>query len=180
MKKIKLTSHILYLLFRALCWALPLITSYLILFNFEGVLSWGGWGSIISSTHIQQNVPFSLTHRLVILIIQFLPLSITILICHKLAQLFHLYERGNLFETENIKLIKHISLFMILGEIIQLIYQPLVTAAFTFNNPVGQRVATITVGTTNASTLITAFIILVASWIIKEAHQLKSESQLTI
>ncbi|HHT9780192.1 TPA: DUF2975 domain-containing protein, partial [Legionella pneumophila] len=68
----------------------------------------------------------------------------------------------------------------ILGELVQLIYQPLITAALTFNNPTGERFSSITLGAANASTLITAFIILVASWILKEANQLQSDSQLTI
>ncbi|HAU0789366.1 TPA: DUF2975 domain-containing protein, partial [Legionella pneumophila] len=83
-------------------------------------------------------------------------------------------------EEENIKLIKSISIYMILGELVQLIYQPLITAALTFNNPTGERFISITLGSANASTLITAFIILVASWILKEANQLQSDSQLTI
>ncbi|MFO2592981.1 DUF2975 domain-containing protein, partial [Legionella pneumophila serogroup 1] len=88
--------------------------------------------------------------------------------------------KGTLFEEENIKLIKSISIYMILGELVQLIYQPLITAALTFNNPTGERFISITLGSANASTLITAFIILVASWILKEANQLQSDSQLTI
>lgn len=193
MQKIKSTSHMLYLFFRALCWILPVVTTYLILFNLEKIISWGSWASMIPSVYISAkysevstslvaNAPhyFSIYHRLVILCIQMIPLSITVLICHKLAKLFRLYEQGYLFEVENIRLIKHIGIFMIVGELVQLIYQPLMTAALTFNNPPGERFASITLGTTNASTLITAFIILVVSWIIKEAHQLKSDSQLTI
>ncbi|WED43061.1 DUF2975 domain-containing protein [Legionella cardiaca] len=177
MQKIKFTSHMLYLLFRALCWLIPLITTYLILFNIEDMLTWGGWAVTPAQIH---DTHFSLTHRLAILAIQCAPLSISVLIFHKLANLFRLYEQGNLFEEENIKLIKQISIYMIAGELLQLIYQPLITAALTFNNPPGQRFASITLGTTNVSTLITACIILVASWIIKEAHQLKADSQLTI
>lgn len=179
MQKIKSTSHMLYLFFKALCWLLPLVTTYLILFHLDGMLNWGAW-NFVSTVTIHNANAFSLLHRLIILLIQFIPLTITLLICHKLAQLFHLYEQGNLFEEQNIILIKQISICMIIGEVIQLIYQPLITAALSFNNPPGQRVASITLGTTNASTLITAFIILIASWIIKEAHQLKIDSQLTI
>ncbi|STX39357.1 DUF2975 domain-containing protein [Legionella feeleii] len=180
MKKIQLTSHILNLFFRILCWLIPIATVFLSLFHIEDMLNWGAWASIISSTHIQDPSNYSLTHRLVILAIQFLPLSITVLICHKLAKLFGLYEKGDLFEEENIILIRSISIYMILGELVQLIYQPLITVALSFNNPPGERFASITLGTTNVSTLITAFIILVASWILKEANQLKSDSQLTI
>ncbi|AWN72783.1 DUF2975 domain-containing protein [Legionella anisa] len=180
MKKIKNTSHILYLLFRILCWLIPLTTTLLILFEFDWMCYVGAWSSLISLEQIRDPSHFSWMHRFVVLVIEWMPLTITILICHKLAKLFRLFEKGDLFEKENIKLIKQVSIYMILGEIVQLFYQPLMTAALTFNNPKGERIASITLNSANLSTLITAFIILVASWIIQEAHQLKSETQLTI
>lgn len=176
MKKIQFTSRMLSLFFRTISFALPIIFAYLILFNFERMIAWGAW----SSFSINDTTPFSLIHRMIILIINFLPLSITVLICHKLSRLFRLYEQGKLFEEENIKLIRSISIIMIIGEGIQFLYQPLMSIALTYNNPIGQRVAGMSIGTTNATTLIIAFIILIASWIVKEANQLKSETQLTI
>lgn len=180
MKKIKNTSHILYLLFRTLCWLIPLTTTFLILFEFDWMCYIGSWSSLISAEQIRDPSHFSWMHRVVVLAIEWMPLTITILICHKLGKLFWLFEKGNLFEEENIKLIKQVSIYMILGEVVRLFYQPLMTAALTFNNPKGERIASITLNSANLSTLITAFIILVASWIIQEAHQLKSETQLTI
>lgn len=144
------------------------------------MLTWGPWSWFISTDLIQNINQFSLAHRLILLIVQALPLSITIIICHKLAKLFQLYEQSHLFEEENIQLIKHISIFMILGEFGNLIFQPLMTIALTFNNPVGQRFISLTFGSTNLSTLITGFLILVASWIVKEAYQLKTDARLTI
>lgn len=179
MNKIQRTSYLLHLLFKSLCWMAPLVTVYLIVFNIEGMLNWGAWSSIITTDKIQ-NLNYSFAHRLIILAIQLLPLSITVMIFRNLSKLFSLYAQGHLFEEDNIKLIKGISIYMILGELIQLIYQPLITASLSFSNPVGQRFASITMGTTNLGTLMTAVIILVASWIIKEASQLKSDSQLTI
>ncbi|STX29044.1 Protein of uncharacterised function (DUF2975) [Legionella beliardensis] len=180
MKKIQTVSRILSLFFRVLCWVMPMVTSYLILFHLSGLLEWGAFALIIPAVHVQDTVHFSFLHRLMILAVQLLPLSITVSICYKLANLFKLYEKGELFAESTIKLIRSISIYMILGEVIQLIYQPLITASLTFNNPPGQRIASITLGSTNVSTLITACIILVASWIIKEANQLKVEAQLTI
>ncbi|WP_454781448.1 DUF2975 domain-containing protein [Legionella sp. WA2022007384] len=180
MQKIKNTSHILYLLFRSLCWFIPLTTSVLILFKFDWMCYIGAWSSLISAEQIRDPSHFSWLHRSILLVIEWMPMTITILICNKLARLFGLFEKGDLFEEENIKLIKQVSIFMIFGELVQLFYQPLMTAALTFNNPKGERIASITLNSANLSTLITAFIILVASWIVQEAHQLKSETQLTI
>ena len=180
MKKIKVTSHLLYLFFRAITFLIPLAATYFILFRFEGMLSWGMWSQIISLAPIKTAVHFSFLHRLVILLINFIPLSITVLICNNLARLFRLYERGELFEDANIKLIKGISIYMIVGQFIELLYQPLLSFALTFHNPQGEHMAALSFGTANITTLIIACIILVASWIVKEAHHLKSESQLTI
>ncbi|WP_131795660.1 DUF2975 domain-containing protein [Fluoribacter gormanii] len=180
MQKIKNTSHVLYLLFRGLCWLIPLTTTVLILFKFDWMCSIGAWSSLISTEQIHDPSHFSWLHRGILLAIEWIPMTITILICHKLAKLFGLFENGHLFEEENIKLIKQVSIYMILGELVQLFYQPLMTAALTFNHPKGERIASITLNSANLSTLITAFIILVASWIVQEAHQLKSETQLTI
>ncbi|WP_115703093.1 DUF2975 domain-containing protein [Legionella sainthelensi] len=180
MNKIKSTSYLLHLFFRSLCWFIPLITTFLILVKFDWMCHLGGWSTVISPERIYDLKHFSLAHRCILLAIEGLPLTVTILICYKLAKLFKLFEQGHLFEEDNIKLIKQVSIYMILGELVQLIYQPLITAALTFNNPAGERFASITLKSANLSTLITAFIILVASWIIQEAHQLKSETQLTI
>ncbi|STX51602.1 Protein of uncharacterised function (DUF2975) [Legionella busanensis] len=180
MSKIQLASRILSVCFKFFCWFIPLITIYLILFKLPKLLDMSTFVLMMPAVHIDKAMQFSLLHRLIILTIQFLPLSITIMICYKLAKLFRLYAEGKLFEQINIKLIKSISVYMIVGQVIQLIYQPLITAALTFTNPPGQRIASITLGSANVSTLITAMVILVASWIVKEANQLKLDAQLTI
>ncbi|MGQ3887678.1 DUF2975 domain-containing protein [Legionella sp. CNM-1927-20] len=180
MNKIQLASRMLSFFFKFLCWFIPLITIYLILFNLPKSLNVSTFMLMMPTVSIHDSVHFSLLHRFVILTIQSLPLSIKVMICYKLAKLFQLYAEGILFEQINIRLIKRISMYMIVGQAVQLIYQPLITAALTFANPPGQRIASVTLGSANLSTLITAMIILVASWIIKEANQLKLDMQLTI
>lgn len=182
MKKIQTVSHLFYLFFRYLCWLVPILTAYLIIFHLDYLLHFGIWDSIIVLAHNKINPmsSFSIFQRILILAIQFIPLTITILIWNKLANLFLLYEKGDLFEQDNIILIRSIGLLMLLGQGMQFIYQPLMSAALTYNNPPGERIVSLTLGTANASTVLIAFIILVASWIVREAHQLKSDAQLTI
>ncbi|KTD27475.1 Protein of uncharacterised function (DUF2975) [Legionella israelensis] len=179
MRKIKTASRILHLIFMSLCWLLPIVTAFFTFFHIDTMIHYGMFDQIISSSKIH-STDYSLIHKAIIFTIQLLPLSITIFICHRLAKLFNLYEHGSLFELDNIKIIKQISILMIIGEFIQIIYQPLITAALSFNNPAGQRFASITLGSTNLTTLITAFIILIASWMVKEAYELKNDAQLTI
>ncbi|HHT9977318.1 TPA: DUF2975 domain-containing protein, partial [Legionella pneumophila] len=61
MKKIQKTSHILHILFRVLCWAIPSATAYFILFNIERMLNWGAW-PFISFTQIHDPAHYSLLH----------------------------------------------------------------------------------------------------------------------
>lgn len=178
MRKIKTASRILHVLFMSLCWLLPILMAFFTFFHIETMMHYGIF-PIVSSSKIH-STDYSLIHKAIIFTIQLLPLSITICIYYRLARLFNLYEHGSLFELDNIKLIKQISILMIIGEFIQIIYQPMITAALSFKNPAGQRFASITLGSTNLTTLITAFIILVASWIVKEAYDLKNDAQLTI
>ena len=180
MNKIQSTSNMLFHFFRALCWLIPLTMTYLILFNLQGTINWGFWTSFVTTTEMPDASHFSLMHRLVILAVQLIPESITVLICYQLAKLFQLYTDGILFAEENIKRIRAIGTYMIAGQLINLIYQALISITLTYNNPVGQHLLTLSFGTTNLSTLVTGLIIIIASWIIKEAHQIKSDSQLTI
>lgn len=180
MKKIQLTSRLLSYFFKGLSWALPLVTGYFLLFDLEVITGQLGFLLLVPNVPIHNTLPFSMLHKGLLLAIQLIPLSMTLLICQALSKLFSLYERGDLFELENIRLIKRIGLLMILGQGLQLLYQPLMTAALTFNNPEGERLMSITMGSTNASALMTGLVILIASWIVKEANVLKTDSQLTI
>lgn len=180
MQKIKSTSHLLYLFFGALCWLLPAITSYFILFHFQGLVDTGFFDAIIAPFQIHDLTRFSIERRLLVLAVQLLPLSLTALICLQLSRLFRLYEQGHLFESANIKLIRSIGIYMMLRELALFIHQPLMTTVLTYGNQPGERFATITLGITNMTTIITALIIIIASWIVKEAQHLKTDAQLTI
>ncbi len=176
----------LSVLFRIFCWAIPLTTAYLILFDIQGMMNVGGWPAVLANfdhpvlLEKVNLVNFSLAHRFILLAIEFLPISLTVLIFYKLSGLFRLYAEERYFEEKNVQLIKGIGICIVSGQLIQIIYQPIITLALTYTNPIGERYIALGLGTTNAASFITGFVIIVASCIIKEANKLKSESQLTI
>ena len=184
MQKIRTASHLFYLLFKSMCWIIPLITCFIIIFQINELMTFIGLDTkytFANTIHdLSQQGNFSLQHRLVILLIKTIPLTITVMLFHKLSQLFKLYENNQLFENENIRLIKGIGVCLLLGEFLHLIYEPLMTIALSFNNPAGERFMSFTFGAFNLSMLLTGCIIIIASWITQEAHQLKSDVQLTI
>lgn len=174
-KKIRTMSNLLSFLFRAACWVYPVLQIYCMFFRFDEVLAW-------VKPSLGDNFTFSslsFGHHVVIFAISCLPMFMTLLICQRLSQLFRLYGQGFLFEIENIKLIKSIGVYIIAGQFVQLIYQPLMMFAVTFYKPAGEHLISFTISTTNFAMLITGFVVLTASWIVQEAHELKLDTELT-
>lgn len=174
MQKITRISRLLSLLFRTTCWVYPITYLYLLFFHLSKIMDWAGLGANFDWTH------YTLEHRLTILALACVPMSIILLIFHNLAKLFQLYQQGYLFEIENIKRIRAIGIYLIASQMLQLIYQPLMTILLTFDQPPGHRIVSIGFGSTDLVTLMTGLVILTASWIVAEAHQLKNDAQLTI
>lgn len=172
--KIKRASRLLSLLFQTVCWVYPVLSVYLFFSHPNSVFEWADLGANFNFSDL------SVSQHLVTLALYSVPLGILVLIYHKLAKLFSLYEKGCLFEPQNIQLIQSIGVYMIMSQMIQFIYQPLMTFALTFHQPTGQHIISLSFGSTNFATLVTGFVIVTASWIIAEAHQLKTDVQLTI
>jgi hypothetical protein len=175
MKKIKTMSHLLSILFHAACWVYLLIQIYYMFFNLDGFLTW--LRPILGLTYNFSNLSFG--QHIVIIALSCIPMSITILIYHQLAKLFRLYEQGYLFKIENIKLIKSIGICILANELIQFLYQPFMSFILTFYKPVGEHMIGISFGTSNLAMVVTGLVVLTASWIAEEAHELKLDTQLT-
>lgn len=186
MNKIKRVSQLLAIFFQSLCWILPILTTYVVFFHLD-LLS-AGWGTFLSSAHFSLPTPhstvslniFSWAHQVIIFLIECIPLTLQVLIFHRLAKLFQLYAHGQLFEKENIECIRQIGIYMAGLATMQVLYQALITLALTFNNPVGERFISISFNSTNLSTCMTGIVIWLASWIVQEANQLQTDAKLTI
>jgi hypothetical protein len=174
MQKIKRYSRLLSLSFYISCWVYPIIQALSAFFKPEYIFSLMTVGKNFNWDLL------SMSHRCILFAIYCIPLFITINILYHLAKLFRLYEQGSLFEIANIKHIRAIGLYMLLGQLLQIVYQPLMSLALTFNQPVGQRIISLSFGSADLASLLTAFIIFTAALIVGEARQLKQEVQLTV
>lgn len=175
MNKIKKMSHLLSSLFYASCLVYPILEFCGIFFDLDEMMAWAK-----PKDSVYQFANLSFTHHLVVFFIYSIPIFITVFICYQLGKLFQLYGRGFLFEKENIKLIKSIGIGMIVGELCQLLYRPVMSYVLTFYKPFGERSISVLIGTSNFATLLTGFVILTASLIIQEAQKLKTDVQFTV
>ncbi len=69
---------------------------------------------------------------------------------------------------------------MLISQLIEPFYQFVMGIVLTMHNPPHHRFAAITLDQTNIGILLTAFLIILISWIMAEGCNLREEQQLTI
>jgi hypothetical protein len=124
--------------------------------------------------------PLSTTTHLLGFLVSMIPVTVTLFTLHYLIKLFGLYEKGEIFSLQNVNLIRNIGYTLFIGQLINPIYDVLISLTLTWNNPPGHRLASITVDQTNIGILLVAFMVILISWIMAEAYKLREEQQLTI
>lgn len=114
------------------------------------------------------------------LLIGLLPSAIIMAILYFLIKLFKLYEQGKIFTVLNVKYIKNVGITMLIGQVVNFIYEGLISFALTFHNPAGHKVATVSFGTFDVYNILTAIMVIVISWIMAEGCKLQEEHQYTV
>ena len=113
-------------------------------------------------------------------LISMVPIGITMAVFFLLSKLFSLYSKGIIFELSNVTLIKKIAYLLLIKAVIGPIYEAAITAAWTMNNPVGERMVRITTQTINLTEIITVLTVFVIAWVMGEGHKLQLEQQFTV
>lgn len=124
--------------------------------------------------------PLSSTTKLLGFVISLIPLTVNLFLLYFLIRLFQLYEKCEIFSLKNVRYIKCIGYTLFIGQLINPIYQALLSAALTWNNPHGKRMIVASLSGTNMAILLTALLIILISWIMAEGHQLAEDQKYTI
>ncbi len=101
-------------------------------------------------------------------------------ILYFLSQLFQLYEQGVIFSNQNVKYFKKIGYLLLAYQLIDIICSGLLSLILTMGNPPGFRTITVNFSGTNLTVLLTAFMIILISWIMTEGCHLHEEQSLTV
>lgn len=127
------------------------------------------------------NPDLQLSSRLLVLLaesIAFLPIYLGLVV---LRSLFTKYQKGDIFAFAAIQNFRQIGwLFFIDGVVCQPISCMVEMLAATLNNPPHHRWIIVQFGSLNIEAILGGAVILVISWIMKEAYLLDQERQLTI
>lgn len=180
MKNIKRVSRCFRLLFQALFIMLPLLTIYawaypgpLVLFNHMIVLNF------IPDDHLITQ-PLSVTTKMIGFLVGLIPTSIHLLILYFLIKLFRLYEHGIIFSQINVTTIRNIAYGLLAMEIVDPIYQALISITLSWSHAPGHRVISIGLSGVNIAIIFVAILMILISWIMAEGYRLQEEQNHTI
>ncbi|RDI44563.1 DUF2975 domain-containing protein [Aquicella lusitana] len=122
----------------------------------------------------------SITEKGLGLLLNLAPLMIELFILFCLIRLFRLYEQGEIFSLKNVRFIRNLGYALLIGQLINPVYEGLMGVILTMNNPHGHRFASITLDQTNIGIVLTALMVILVSWIMTEGCKLREEQQFTI
>ncbi len=97
-----------------------------------------------------------------------------------LIQLFKNYQRNEVFNQENSILISKLGRVIFFWVIGGFIYSGVMSVILSFNNPPGTRVLQLTFTGVDAFTLFVGVIVLIISWVMKEASDIAYEHDQTV
>jgi len=130
--------------------------------------------------HLPILEPLRGTQKLCGFVLGLIPLAVHLAVLYYLIRLFSLYEEGKIFFMENVIATKRIGLLLALQQIINPLYEIMITPVLTWYNPVGQRVIEADFSNSNVGLLIMGLMIILVSWIMAEGCKLREEHDLTV
>jgi len=102
-------------------------------------------------------------------------------ILYFLSKVFHCYELGEIFTTNNARCYYQIGKLLFFDALLaQPISGGLWVAAATLSNPVGHRYISISIGTPNVMALLMGLLVVFISWVMIEGSKIQDEQQLII
>lgn len=180
--KIKKISLLFCWLFQALFIGVPLV-HIIAWFNAPVPIDLSGnFGFLVNviPKHTEVLHPLSASTRLFGFLIDCIPMILIELIIYFLIRLFKLYQRAEIFSLQNVNYIKNIGYTLLLLQVVRPLCDGVLSGILTLNNPAGHRYIKVTITGTNLSMVLTAFIIILVSWIMVEGCRLREEQQLTV
>ncbi|MEM9242983.1 MAG: DUF2975 domain-containing protein [Pseudomonadota bacterium] len=123
---------------------------------------------------------FSMTTKLLGFMISLIPMTINLSVLYLLIRLFNNFERSAIFALKNVRYCRWIGYALFIGQVLNPIHELLLSMAVTWQNPPGERIASLSFSGSNVGILLLALLIILISWIMGEAYKLKDEQRYTV
>jgi len=122
----------------------------------------------------------SLASSIAVFGVELIPISLSMWAFYNLIKVFKNYEKGEVFLAENSRFIRLTGYAILLNQLTAPFQEALITLAVTFQNPVGERLISMSFGTSQLEKIVVAGLIILISWIMEEAQILKDEERYTV
>lgn len=183
MNKIQKLSRFFKNVFTVIFWGWPIVL-ILIWFqdqhNFFAQLGFNILNSLPKGIAEHLLRPLSLSEKFSGFLVSCIPATISMTIAFLLKQLFNGFQRSEIFTLQNIQSIRRIGVTMFIWAAVNPFYQALMSFVMTHNNPHGERLIVISLGTDYFRNLITAGLIFLIAYIMQEGLKLREEQALTV
>lgn len=172
--RIQRVSGTFRLLFTVLIFFIPIVTlMYWMLFNYLP-------DGLTTELPVKVSQALPLKTLLLAFLVSLIPISVAIYGAINLKELFKLYERAIIFSERNVNCFRRLGYTLISWVFANLIFVVLISIVLTFSNLPGERVMVAQFGVSDVGTLIIGAVVLLVSWVMKEASKLENEQAHTV
>lgn len=138
---------------------------------------------IVSVTHeisAYTALPLTIETRVFAIIASFLPVGVLLYGMSVLVKLFRRYETGDIFSVDTANYYRRLGFAFFFWVIANLVFGGLISVILSFNNPPGERILSLSLGSVDIVTVLCGFMILTVGWVMREAQLIAEEHQHTI
>lgn len=172
--KIQTTSRKLRLLFSMMIYGVPIISLlYWLLFNHLP-------NGLISSLPAINNSALPMMSIALAILVSIIPVSVVTFGLITLKKLFSLYENAVVFSIENVICFRRLGYTLISLVFANAIFITLISLVISFNNPVGKRVIVAEFGVSDIAAILIGLVVVIISWVMKEASKMEYEQAHTV
>ncbi|WP_234393721.1 DUF2975 domain-containing protein, partial [Fangia hongkongensis] len=122
----------------------------------------------------------TLVTKLLAFISSMLPAGVVMYGLRQLIVLFRSYEKGDIFTLKNTRCYQALGYTLFAWVIAGVIYSGLISVILSYHNPTGERVLSLTLSGIDIVALITGFVIILISRVMRIAQVVSEEQELTI
>lgn len=126
------------------------------------------------------NQSLSPSTRLLAFLASMLPCGILMYALKQLIHLFKHYEKREIFTISTATHYQRLGYVFFYWAAGSLLYSGLISVILSFNNPPGERVLSLTFTGINVLTILCGFMVLIISWVMKEAQTIADEHRHTV
>ncbi len=118
--------------------------------------------------------------RFLAFMVDMIPMGVIIYGLQKLEGLFLLYENGLIFTEQHVNCFRSLGRALIVWVGCDVVRNSLLSVVLTLDNPPGQRVITVGLGSADFAAVFVGIVVLIISWVMDEGRKIQEEQALIV